>query len=174
MPPLYLLPDCPPEETLRLFNDPFWGYVWPGSYALHRYMHDNPTVASDSSSVLDFGCGCGLASLTAKRLGARRVVANDICAAAVQAAKLNAQIGDSRILLELSTEDLVGRPDLGHDLILAGDMFYDSELGAAVQEWLEEIVEGGARVLVGDPGRHALPPSLELLEEYDLPDWLRR
>ena len=76
--------------------------------------------------------------------------------------------------LEISTEDLIGRMDLDYDLVLAGDMFYDTELGAAVHSWLAGLVDGGGRVLVGDPGRHALPRSLDLLAKYDMPPWLRK
>ena len=97
MPPLYLLPANPLEEMLKVVGtDPFWGYVWPGSYAIHRYLLDNPELASSSKVVLDFGTGCGLASLTAKRLGAGRVIANDVCAFAAEAVKVRARIRERK------------------------------------------------------------------------------
>ena len=54
------------------------------------------------------------------------------------------------------------------------DMFYETELGAAVFHWLADLAKKDIKVLIGDPGRHALPPSLREVATYELPEWLQK
>ena len=41
----------------------------------------------------------------------------------------------------------------GVDVLLAGDFCYDEELSERVFSWLEELLDAGIEVYVGDPGR---------------------
>lgn len=41
------------------------------------------------------------------------------------------------------------------DIVLVGDMFYDSEFTNKLFLWLNELNSNGKTVLIGDPGRHA-------------------
>lgn len=93
---------------------PFWGFLWPGGYALARYLADAAAVAQGrapsagwrqapivsppraapwsaaGNAVLDVGCGSGVCGLAAQRLhGAAPVLANDIDAGALVAAGVN-------------------------------------------------------------------------------------
>ena len=56
------------------------------------------------------------------------------------------------------------------DVILAGDVFYEEEMAADFLSCLQQAHELGARVLVGDPGRHFFPRELmSQLAMYDVP-----
>jgi len=60
------------------------------------------------------------------------------------------------------------------DVVLAGDVLYDSWLLQHAVPWLERAASRGVRVLVGDPGRHGMETRAESrgwvrLASYDLP-----
>ena len=68
---------------------------------------------------------------------------------------LNAKLNKAQI--ELVTEDLVGRVDLGFDIVLAGDVCYERPMAERVFAWFEALAEAGVTILMGDPGRAYLP-----------------
>ena len=55
----------------KLLIDPFWGYLWPGSYALHKHIREHGASTIKHRNVLDFASGCGLSAITASRLEVR-------------------------------------------------------------------------------------------------------
>jgi len=146
---------------------PFWAFPWAGGQALARYVLDHREVVR-GRRVLDFATGSGLVAIAAARAGAARVTACDIdpfCDVAVEAnAALNGETVSAR------TGDLVGEPLAGTDLVLAGDVFYERPLAERSLAWFRALVRGGARVLVGDPGRIYSPvEGLVELAAYDVP-----
>ncbi len=145
---------------------PFWGFAWPGGQALARYVLDHP-CGIRGRRVLDFGAGCGVAGIAAAWVGARRVVAADVDPTAAAVIGINAR--ENRVPLEVTTRDLIGTRG-AWDVVLVGDMFYDDELARACVPWLDGLARGGARILLGDPGRGFLDLEiLESLERYDAP-----
>uniref|UniRef100_A0A1I7T850 ETFB lysine methyltransferase n=1 Tax=Caenorhabditis tropicalis TaxID=1561998 RepID=A0A1I7T850_9PELO len=57
--------------------DPYWAFYWPGGQGLSRFILDNKQLFC-GSQILDFGAGCGSASMAASVSGASRILANDI------------------------------------------------------------------------------------------------
>jgi predicted nicotinamide N-methyase len=157
------------EEELGAMGlpPPFWAFAWAGGQALARYILDHPdTVAG--KRVLDFASGSGLVAIAAMRAGATKAYAADIDGFALEAMALNAGLNGVRI--DPVAENVLGRFDIEADVILAGDIFYDREIAAAVLAWLKAWRERGASVLVGDPGRTYLPKDeLQLLATYEVP-----
>lgn len=142
---------------------PFWAFAWGGGQALARLIFDEPEQVA-GKSVLDFATGCGIAAIAAAKAGASPVTASEIDPFAVYATRRNAALNDVSITA-LET-DLVG-VDLGWDVILAGDVFYEDGLGAAIFDWLQTLKARGASVLIGDPGRHYLPKdALDPVRQY--------
>ena len=96
------------------------------------------------------------------------VLAADIDPMAVVAATMNAELAG--VTLETTTENLVGRLDRRWDVVLAGDVFYGTEMARPTLEWLAALAANGALVLIGDPDRGFLDTSgLEELARYDAP-----
>jgi predicted nicotinamide N-methyase len=146
---------------------PFWAFAWAGGQALARYILDHPDTVS-GKRVFDFASGSGLVAIAAMKAGALTAHAADIDGFALQAMQLNAELNGVR--LEPVEENVLGRFDIEADVILAGDIFYDREIAAAVLAWLKGWRERGAAVLVGDPGRTYLPKDeLKLLASYQVP-----
>jgi predicted nicotinamide N-methyase len=148
-----ITPECPlwraNEQDLEKLQlpEPFWGFCWAGGQALARYVLDHPEVVA-GKDVLDFGAGCGVAGIAAKRAGARRVCAADIDPLSAVAVGINAE--QNGVEIETITRDLLGKPVGDFEVILLGDMFYEADLAGRVQAWLGGQ---GNTILMGSPDR---------------------
>ena len=147
---------------------PFWAFAWLGGQAVARRVLDVPAEVA-GRRVLDLATGSGLCALAAVRAGAAHVEGVDVDPVAVEAARLNAE--RNGLDLAFAVRDVLDEPlaeDV--DVVLAGDVFYDAAMSARVQPWLLAAHRRGARVLLGDPGRHYLPRALLTeVASYDLP-----
>lgn len=145
---------------------PFWAFAWAGGQGLARYILDNPRVVA-GRRVLDFATGSGLVAIAAARAGAASVLAADIDRFCADAVRLNA--AQNGVWVDFTSEDLVGT--FGDwDVILAGDVFYDSAFAGRLLSWFETLSARGVTVMVGDPGRAYLPKDrLEALAVYEVP-----
>lgn len=139
---------------------------------MSRFILDNPELVR-GKTVLDFGCGCGASGLAAKSVGARQVTFNDIDEVAMEAVQLNASKNNIQVD-HVNTSNLIGSVGHHYQVVLAGDLLYDSEFAGEVLTWLQEIDRSGSLVLIGDPGRfalksHPLKATLRCLAKYELP-----
>ncbi|XP_014468576.1 PREDICTED: protein N-lysine methyltransferase METTL20-like isoform X1 [Dinoponera quadriceps] len=189
--PLYREPFLDKDGDRRLdsltrttFQDPFWSIYWPGGQVLGRFILDERErifgrrgAKGGALRILDLGAGCGAAAIAAKSIGPWQVVANDINEVACVAIAMNAMLND--VDIEVSWENLLKRPpeDL-YDMIFVGDLLYDEEITNILITWLENAHARGARIYLGDPGRHGLTENLKkrlrLLRRYSLPENVKR
>ena len=146
---------------------PFWAFAWLGGQAVARHVLDVPAEVA-GRRVLDLATGSGLCALAALRAGAVHVEGVDVDPVAVEAARLNAE--RNGLDLDLTLRDVLDEPLAADvEVVLAGDVFYDAAMSARVQPWLLAAHRRGARVLLGDPGRHYLPRALLTeVASYDL------
>ena len=146
---------------------PFWAFAWLGGQPLARYVLDTPAEVA-GRRVLDLATGSGLCALAAARAGASHVEGVDVDPVAVEAARVNA--ARNQVQVGTALRDVLDEPPPDVDVVLAGDVFYDAAMAGRVQPWLLAAHRGGARVLLGDPGRSYLPRALLTeLAAYDLP-----
>uniref|UniRef100_A0A182P9W0 ETFB lysine methyltransferase n=1 Tax=Anopheles epiroticus TaxID=199890 RepID=A0A182P9W0_9DIPT len=159
--------------------DPFWGFYWPGGQALTRFILDTDHVFR-GKSVLEVGCGCGASTIAALMVGANQVTANDIDPVALQATILNAKLNgitDNRLVV--SSDNLIGEGADARtvdrcEVVLIGDLFYDTEIAADLHPWIQRLARAGAEIFIGDPGRHGITETgvlrhMELCARYELP-----
>ena len=145
---------------------PFWAFAWAGGQALARYVLDRPAQVA-GKAVLDFASGSGLCAIAALMAGAAQCDAADIDPFAIAAIGLTGAVNG--VAPRAGAENLIGQ-DHGWDVVLAGDIFYERDLGAAVFAWLQALAARGATVLIGDPGRAYLPKAqLVHCAEYQVP-----
>lgn len=143
---------------------PYWAYTWAGGLTLVEAITRQPALVA-GKRVIDFGCGSGLVGIAAAQAGAAQVWLCDIDPYARAAAHLNAKLNAvaATTCATLPTES---------DLILAGDVFYDHDIAKTNLPKLQEAANNGAEVLIGDPGRQALPRNrLERLETFEIRDF---
>jgi predicted nicotinamide N-methyase len=145
---------------------PYWAFAWPGGQAVARYVLDHPeTVAG--KAVLDFGAGSGLIAIAAAMAGASPVIAAEIDPLALAAMELNAAANG--VFIEPVENDIIGTNGRW-GTVLAGDMCYERPLAERLLGWLRTLAAGGARVLIGDPGRNYFPAGgVERLATYAVP-----
>jgi len=134
---------------------PYWAFAWAGGQALARHVLDNPALVA-GREVLDLGAGSGLVGIAAAKAGARRVVAADIDVFAAEAIALNAAANG--VTIEVVTDDQIGSAR-AWTTILVGDLCYERPVAERLLAWLGEQARGGARVLLGDPGRSYFPEA---------------
>ncbi|HEV2502573.1 MAG TPA: 50S ribosomal protein L11 methyltransferase [Mesorhizobium sp.] len=148
---------------------PYWAYRWAGGAVLARHLLDHPETVQ-GRTVLDLGTGSGLVAIAAAKAGAGRVVAADIDAHAIAATRLNAVLND--VTVEPLLADLTSGEPPRVDLLMVGDLFYESRLARRVTAFLDRCLTAGITVLVGDPGRAHLPRRrLKAIAEYRVTDF---
>ncbi|GMU62731.1 MAG: hypothetical protein AMXMBFR34_44940 [Myxococcaceae bacterium] len=146
---------------------PSWAVAWPGGQALARFLLDHPELVRGRRA-LDFGSGGAVVGLAAAKAGAAHVLCADVDPLAAEAGRANARVNG--VVLEFTTEDLVGAPRGAWDVVLAGDVCFEPAFAARVLAWLRALAAQGCAVLLGDPRRVALADdALELLAAYDAP-----
>ena len=147
----------------RADEPPHWAYAWAGGAVLALYLRDHPEIVA-GKTVLDFGAGSGLVGIAAARAGATKIWAIEPDSNAHAAMMLNAE-ANGTAMASWTEPDL---PEV--DIILAGDVFYDTSVTRHTLPILAAAAEG-TKVLVGDPFRRDLPlDHLDLIAEYTVPD----
>jgi predicted nicotinamide N-methyase len=161
-------------ETCRSLAAPFWASAWSGGQALARYVLDHPGTVADRR-VLDLASGSGIVAIAAALAGAAAVTANDIDPFAGVAIEANADANGVRIDVLYTDLFTTTWPSLSeHTVVLAGDVLYSESMAAHFVPFLERLAEGGAQVLLGDPGRGWMPSeSWVTLAAYQLPSTAR-
>jgi predicted nicotinamide N-methyase len=154
-------------------DPPYWAFCWPGGQAIARYLLDNPTLV-EGRRVIDFAAGSGVSSMAAACAGAASVLANDIDALSLVAARLNAEAND--LTLDVSMDDWLagpqGAPDA--DVVIAGDVCYERDMSTRALAWLRGHARLGRLVLLGDPGRNYFSAQgLEECARYEIPTSLQ-
>jgi predicted nicotinamide N-methyase len=142
---------------------PFWAFAWSGGLGIARYLADHQAEVA-GRAVVDVGSGSGLCAIVAARLGAASVLAIDVDPFAAAAVELNARA--NRVRVGFSGRDVLDEPAPPCDVLLAGDVSYEGPMAERMTAWLRAAADGGARVLLGDPGRAYLPAGLERLAAY--------
>jgi len=147
-----------PDEVLdRVAKDesnpqrlPYWAELWESSAGIAQFLLDHEVVTS-RATVLDLGCGMGLAGLMAARVGGDVLFA-DIESQALLFALLNCWrngIIPRTRQLDWRTDQL----DRRFDLILGADILYEREQWDHLERFWRAHLNQGGRVILGEPGR---------------------
>jgi predicted nicotinamide N-methyase len=146
---------------------PFWAFAWAGGQALGRHVLDDPGIVA-GLRVLDVAAGSGVAAIAAAMAGAASVDAVDVDPASAEAVLRNAAANG--VTVTARAGDVLGGTTGGAEVLLAGDVFYSLSTAERMTDFLRAARRGGARVLVGDPGRGYFPERLfDRVAEYVVP-----
>jgi predicted nicotinamide N-methyase len=138
------------EEDFNLDERiPYWAECWPSARVLAEHI---VRTAGQGRTLLELGCGIGLVSLAAARVG-YDVLATDYYADALEFTAANAQL--HQLAVDTRLVDWRKLPlDLGrHDVVVASDVLYEAPLAALVAATLARTLEHDGLALVSDPGR---------------------
>jgi predicted nicotinamide N-methyase len=154
------------KEAGRQCPVPFWGVVWPAAQVLARFLLDQPDRVR-GREVVEIGCGGAVASIAARKAGARKVTANDIDPIALAIARQNG--AQSRVSLEYDSENRIETGSAGQaQVILCSDFFYTRSESLALAGLLDTWRERSITILIGDSGRAFVPKDYRevLWEEW--------
>ncbi|KRB52920.1 hypothetical protein ASE04_06740 [Rhizobium sp. Root708] len=148
---------------------PYWAYGWAGGTVLARHILKYPHIVF-GRRVLDLGAGSGVVAIAAAKCGAAAVTAAEIDENAATAIRLNAAANG--VDVEVLVANVLPMTPPAVDVILAGDVFYDTDVAADTLPFLVKCQAVGIDVLIGDPFRRSLPSDqLILIAEHTVPDF---
>lgn len=135
---------------------PYWAELWPSCEALTALLAERGVAGE---RVLELGCGLGVPSIAAARLGAA-VTATDWAADALVLLAENAE--QNGVAVELRRLDWFapddawpGGPPPRWPLVVAADVLYEARNGPALLATLDRVVADGGEAWIADPGRRA-------------------
>ena len=142
------------EEDFNLDERiPYWADCWPSARVLAEHIS---RTAGPGRTLLELGCGIGLVSLAAARVG-YEVLATDYYADALEFAAANAQLHeldlDTRLVDWRKLPDDLGR----YDVVAASDVLYEAPQAMLVAETIARTLTHDGVALVSDPGRRTAP-----------------
>jgi predicted nicotinamide N-methyase len=136
------------------------GYALPPSgpaVVLARHILNHRHLVA-GKTVVDLGCGGGLAGIAAARSGARRVIANDIDPVALDMTLRNAAA--NKVALEISPLNLTENTgSVTANVILVADLFYHRTASAALVAFLRQQQKKGTEVIIADGNRPFTPAT---------------
>jgi predicted nicotinamide N-methyase len=151
----YSLLDLPAVEAAFKHDEymPYWAHLWPGALMLSQWLIDHqhdPAVPSAPASVLELGCGLGVPSLIAARLG-YQVTASDYDGDALEYLNRNARL--LSIALRTRLIDWRVPPPDRYPLILAADVLYEARVHQPILECLRMTLKRDGLAVLTDPNR---------------------
>jgi len=154
------------RELLRADNPPdppYWALPWIGARAIAARLLDSPPATG--ASVLEIGCGLGLAGVAAG-LGGASVMFSDYVPAALEFARANAELNGLRSYETRLIDFTRGRLGRRFDLVVAADVVYEPRSYEPLVAFLDEhVVAGGGRVLLTESLRADAKRVLAMLTE---------
>ena len=154
-------------------DPPYWAFCWPGGQAIARYLLDNPTLV-EGQRVIDFAAGSGVSSMAAARAGAASVVANDIDALSLVAARLNARANDLTVEVSPTTGWPVPTARPTPTSSSRATSATSARCRHARSPGCAAMPRLGRLVLLGDPGRNYFSAQgLEERARYEIPTSLQ-
>lgn len=151
--------------------------VWNSALLLTRLMdaisaqEAKASISQDRSllrdkTVLELGCGCGLSSIAAAKLGASRVIATDGNSEVVQLAKYNAEKNDGQTIVETAELKwgLLNAADYFDeaDIIIGSDLTYNSGSWKVLAETMGAVLKPNGLVVYLSLGHSGFNVSGEL------------
>ncbi len=154
------------DRPLRM---PYWAAVWESAAALGEMLQEKTGPCENAlrgKSVLDLGCGMGLAGMVALAMGASVMMADNETDALLLA-RVNglAWPGRARVRRIDWNED---RLQESFDLIIGSDVLYERAQWDGFERFVRTHVRQGGCVWIGEPGR---PGAIEFPSFAEARGW---
>jgi predicted nicotinamide N-methyase len=141
------------EEFNRDERLPYWAEVWPSAYVLAQRIADEAASRRPKRRLLELGCGCGLAAVTAQAFGFD-ATAIDYYPEALEFVRLNAHLNDVSVPATRVVDWRRYPVDLvGFDFVVAADVLYERDYCRLVAAAFRQSLRPGGLGLLTDPQR---------------------
>ena len=147
---------------------PYYAILWPAAHGLARYLWDHRAELAGGTRLIELGCGLGLPSILAARLGARVLATDfhpDTGTWLLHNAKLN-QV--DLIYMALDWNKLMSPAHLPHyqaaPLIIGSDLLYEKRHIPALVCAIDALCAPGGQAVITDPGRDHLQLFVSSME----------
>jgi len=141
------------NPATRIKTLPIGSSVWPSALALAEVLARTPAFV-EGKRVLDLGCGAGLCSVVAARLGAS-VTATDVHPDMGELLAFNARL--NAVQVAYTTYDWESAQTPGtFDVVMASDVLYTPQLCDIILDALNRTLVPGGQAVISDPGREFL------------------
>ncbi|HNX33214.1 MAG TPA: methyltransferase domain-containing protein [Kiritimatiellia bacterium] len=170
-----LLDRAAAEDPQAVDAIPYYAILWPAARGLARYLWDHRAGVA-GQRVVELGCGLGLPSMLAARLGAR-VLSTDFHPdngawlrhnAALNGVGLDYARLDWNIFLAPPTTDHQAQSDgLRHafQLVVGSDLLYERRHLPALVCAIDALCAQDGHAVIADPGRDSLPLFVSCMEK---------
>lgn len=132
-------------------NIPYWAELWPASVGISHYIVEN-SFSFEGKSVLEIGCGLGLAGICANYVSAK-VLMTDYLEEAIEMACENWELNfdDAPNVIQFDWR----KPDLKQqfDIIIGSDILYDQSNFPFLLKLFSEIIQEDGMLILSDPKR---------------------
>jgi predicted nicotinamide N-methyase len=149
-----LLESITPETFALDERLPYWAELWTSSFALARVCLEDEPLAG--RTVLELGCGVGLAGIAAARAGATVTLTDyeqDALTFACWNADANLSPGQrSRVALRHYDWRTPDSPGV-FDVLLGADIVYERRAFAPLLNLFQKALAPGGSALLAEPGR---------------------
>ncbi len=139
------------HEDVQDERIPYWAELWPAAIGLSKYLVAFD-ITKDIKNVIEIGCGLGLPSIIAGKLGANAIM-TDYLEDALLFAKQNWKLNNDA---EARFEIMDWRnpnPVFASDLVLASDITYEKRFFEFLPNAFRTLCKPGGSIIVSDPSR---------------------
>jgi predicted nicotinamide N-methyase len=147
---------------------PYWSELWPSSIALAEYLLEKQRLIC-GKTILELGCGLGLAGIAATACGAQ-VLFTDYDAYALEFTQINFERNFKRTAAVKLMDWRTPVCDDTFDMILAADVLYEKRWLTAVAEVIDRCLKPRGTVLIAEPNRRV---AESFFDHIDKKKWLR-
>ena len=143
---------------------PYYAQLWPSAEALARHLVER-AGRLDGRRVLELGCGLGLPSLVAARLGAASVLATDFHPDNEPYLRRNVAINGLTNVAYRQLRWGDPPPGLAAELVLASDVLYEAGSVEPLVGCVDALLAPGGLAILTDPGRDHLQAAVNAFRE---------
>ena len=141
------------HEDFKDERIPYWAELWASAIAMSEYLVENALI-TEGVTVTEMGCGLGLPSIVAGKLGAE-VTMTDYLDDALDFAKLNWNNNFTNKKATFSRLDW-RNPDvsLAADVLLASDVAYEKRAFEPLLKAFKTMTRPNGKIIVTEPNRY--------------------
>lgn len=143
---------------------PYWAELWPSSIAMSQFLLENYLDRDLNQHWLEIGCGLGLPSIVAGKLGVDQMTVTDYLQESVDWAATNWKENITEKAFLGKTLDWRDRTEtIQVDVMLASDVAYEKRAFADLEAVFLDWIKPQGKLILSEPSRKMTEPFLQNL-----------